>query len=131
MDTVRARPSGSLHQDGILEAIAFAAERLLTAPDWRDVADDVLARLADAADVSRAYVASNAVDGQGRLTSTWLAEWTQPGVLRVMDDPDVRAAPWEESGSAGGPASSRAARPSRAMWPRSPRASGGPSRCTV
>ena len=98
MDTARAGPSGSLHRDGIAEAIAFAAERLLASTDWHEAADDVLARLGQAADVSRAYVATNTHDGEGRLMSTWLAEWTRPGVLRVMDDPDFRSAPWEESG---------------------------------
>jgi two-component system, sensor histidine kinase and response regulator len=98
VDTARAGPSGSLHRDGIVEAIAFAAERFLASTDWREAADDVLARLGQAADVSRAYVATNTHDGQGRLTSSWLAEWTQEDVLRVMDDPDFRSAPWEESG---------------------------------
>ena len=98
VDTARAGPSGSLHRDDIVEAIAFAAERLLAATDWREAADDVLARLGEAADVSRAYIATNGEDGQGRLTATWLAEWTPPGVLRVMDDPEFRSAPWEESG---------------------------------
>ena len=98
VDTARAGPSGSLHRDDIVEAIAFTAERLLAATDWREAADDVLARLGEAADVSRAYIATNGTDGQGRLTATWLAEWTPPGVLRVMDDPEFRSAPWEESG---------------------------------
>ena len=98
MDTARAAPSGSLHRDGMVEAIAFAAERLLVSPEWRDAADEVLARLGQAADVSRAYIVRNTEDGRGRLTSNWLAEWTQPGVLRVMDDPDFRSALWEESG---------------------------------
>jgi PAS domain S-box-containing protein len=98
MDTARARPSRSLHRDDIAEAIAFTAERLLVSTDWREAADEVLARLGHAADVSRAYIAANGHDGQGRLTATWLAEWTPPGVLRVMDDPEFRSAPWEESG---------------------------------
>lgn len=98
MDTARAGPSGSLHRDGIVEAVAFAAERLLASTEWLAAADDVLASLGQAADVSRAYIATNTQDTQGRLTSTWLAEWTQAGILRVMDDPEFRSAPWEESG---------------------------------
>jgi PAS domain S-box-containing protein len=87
-----------LHRDGILEAVAFTAERLLLAAEWREAADEVLARLGQAACVSRAYIAANGQDGEGRLTSTWLAEWTEPGIVRVMDDPDFRSAPWVESG---------------------------------
>ena len=98
MDTARAHPSGSLHRDGIVDAVAFAAERLLLSTDWLQVADEVLARLGRAAGVSRAYIAGNVVDEEGRLTATWLAEWTAPGVVRVMDDINFRSAPWEESG---------------------------------
>ncbi|MGZ6543814.1 MAG: sensor histidine kinase [Actinomycetota bacterium] len=98
MDTARTHPSGSLHRDGIVEAVAFAAERLLLSTDWLDAADEVLARLGRAAGVSRAYIAGNVVDEEGRLTATWLAEWTAPGIVRVMDDINFRSAPWEESG---------------------------------
>jgi PAS domain S-box-containing protein len=98
VDTVRADSSRSLHRDGIVEAVAFAAERLLLSPDWLDVAHEVLARLGRAAGVSRAYIAANVEDGEGRLTSTWLAEWTDTGIVRVMDDINFRSAPWEESG---------------------------------
>ena len=98
MDTARAHPSGPLHRDGIVDAVAFAAERLLLSTDWLKVADEVLARLGRAAGVSRAYIAGNVVDEEGRLTATWLAEWTAPDVVRVMDDINFRSAPWEESG---------------------------------
>jgi PAS domain S-box-containing protein len=98
VDTARAAPFESLHRDGIVEAIAFTAERLLLSPEWREAAQEVLARLGQAAGVSRAYIATNAVDDEGRLTSNWLAEWTGPGIVRVTDDINFRSAPWEESG---------------------------------
>ena len=98
MDTARVEPSSSLRHDGIVEAVAFAAERLLLSHDWHEAADEVLSRLGRAAGVSRAYVAANALDDDGRLTTNWLAEWTVPGVVRVMDDPRSRSAPWEASG---------------------------------
>ncbi len=96
MNTARAEPSDALHRDGILEAVAFTAERLLLSADWREAADEVLARLGQAAGVSRAYIAKNVVWDDGRLASTWLAEWTLPDVVRVMDDPEFRSAPWDE-----------------------------------
>ena len=96
MDSVRPDPSPPLHRDGIVEAVAFTAERLLLSADWREAADEVLARLGRAANVSRAYIAANVEDDEGRLTSTWLAEWTIPGTVRVMDDPESRSAPWDE-----------------------------------
>jgi hypothetical protein len=38
----------------MLTAVAYSAERLLLAPDWRDAIDDVLMHLGLAAGVSRA-----------------------------------------------------------------------------
>ena len=93
-----AEPEASSRHDDIVEAIAFAAERLLLSSDWREAADEVVARLGRAAHVSRAYIGSNSVDRDGRLISTWLAEWTAPGVVRVMDDPAFRSTSWEDSG---------------------------------
>ena len=62
-------------RDAILEAVAHAAERLLLSRDWLDAADDVLARLGLAADVSRAYVIENHVDEARRARCRQLAEW--------------------------------------------------------
>ncbi len=97
-DPVRVAPATSLRRDAVLEAVAFAAERFLRATGWRDVATEVLARLGDAAGVSRAYVVENGVDPQGLLTSTWVAEWSEPGVAPLIDDPHFKAVPWVESG---------------------------------
>jgi len=97
-DTAHTTHAVPIRRDAILEAVAYAAERLLVVPDWRDVVDEVLARLGVAADVSRAYVVENGVDERGRLTSTWIAEWCEPGTPRVMDDPTFASAPWEASG---------------------------------
>jgi PAS domain S-box-containing protein len=98
VDTARPMVTGSLRADDMVEAVAFAAERLLLSPDWRSAAYEVLARLGSAAGVSRAYIAENSTDADGHLVSTWVAEWTEPGIVRVMDDPESRSAPWESSG---------------------------------
>ena len=98
METARAAPPASLPQDEIVEAVAFAAERLLLSSSWRATADEVLARLGTAAGVSRAYIVENAIDVEGLLTSTWIAEWTASGIMRVTDDPNFRTASWEVSG---------------------------------
>ncbi|HEV8565012.1 MAG TPA: PAS domain-containing protein [Actinomycetota bacterium] len=97
-DTAQARAQPSLRRDAILDAVAFAAERLLLTPDWRDAVAEVLGRLGRAAEVSRSYVVENQLDPDGRMLSVWVEEWTEPGVARVTDDPESRAAPWTESG---------------------------------
>ena len=53
MRTSRPAP---LRRDAVLEAVTFAAERLLLAPDWHDAIEEVLARFGIAAGVSRATV---------------------------------------------------------------------------
>jgi GAF domain-containing protein len=93
-DTARASAT-SLQRDEILEAVAFAAERFLRASQWRDVAPEVLARLGPAADVSRAYIVENVPGPDARLVASWVAEWTELGVLQLLDDPLTSAAPWD------------------------------------
>jgi PAS domain S-box-containing protein len=97
-ETAHARPEPSLRRDAILEAVAFAAERLLLEPDWRNAVEEVLARLGGAAEVSRSYVVENELEPDGRLISVWVAEWTEPGTPRVTDDPEYSKAPWIDSG---------------------------------
>src|SRR6266516_1847206 len=87
-------------RDAILEAVAHAAERLLLSRDWLDAADDVLARLGLAADVSRAYVIENHVDAAGRARCRQLAEWCAPGVAPQMGNPALDDTPWDEIGFA-------------------------------
>ena len=98
METARPVTPESLHANDIVDAVAFAAERLLLSADWRSAAHEVLAHLGSAAGVSRAYIAENITDAGGRLLSSWVAEWTRPGIVRVMDDPEFRSTPWEASG---------------------------------
>src|SRR3989442_1567266 len=93
-----AEQSVATGRDAILESIAFAAERLLLATDWRAVAEEVLGRLAVAAGVARAYIVRTGMNRSGQLTSTWLFEWDEPGVVRVMDDPNFQTTEWAGSG---------------------------------
>jgi PAS domain S-box-containing protein len=97
-ETAHARTEASLRRAAILDAVAFAAERLLLAADWRDAVDEVLSRLGQAAEVDRSYVVENVIDQEGRQLAVWVAEWSEPGAARVTDDPSSRAAPWIEAG---------------------------------
>ena len=90
----RAEPGTK--RDAIMEAVAFAAEQLLLAVDWRDTAPEVLARLGSAADVSRVYVLENHVDDQDRLCTTQVAEWCAPGIEPQMGAPFLSSAPWAQ-----------------------------------
>lgn len=79
-----SRPSAERGAGAILEAVSFAAERVFSAP-WRDGIDEVLARLGQAAGLSRVYLfedLSTDVDGPRQRLSH---EWTAPGVPSLSD----------------------------------------------
>jgi PAS domain S-box-containing protein len=97
-DTARAvRDVAELRREAVLEAVAFAAERLLLGPDWDDAVRDVLARLGRAADASRAYLFENVLDDQRRLATTRYREWGAEGIVPLHQDGDGPI-PWVESG---------------------------------
>ncbi len=95
-DTARATNATPMRRDAVLEAVAFAAERLLLSPDWRDAVQGVLSRLGEAAAVSRVSLTENSLDEQGRLCSSLTAEWCAPGVASQMANPDLQVSPWED-----------------------------------
>jgi hypothetical protein len=89
VDTAEAdTQTPGLRRDAILEAVAFAAEQLLLSPDWLDAADEVLARLGIAADVSRAYIMRNVVI-ERRDCMEQLAEWCAPGISSQFANPSL------------------------------------------
>src|SRR5262245_47525723 len=88
--TTRPAP---LRRDAVLEAVTFAAERLLLAADWHDAIGEVLARFGIAAAVSRATIVRVDADGSGPL-ATGEAEWCAPGVPSMADHPGLQRSPW-------------------------------------
>lgn len=76
--TEQQRSQAALHQrDAILEAVAFAAEQLLSLSDWELGIDEVLAHLGRATGVSRVYIAPGMHEDGGE---TRAHEWNAPGV---------------------------------------------------
>jgi PAS domain S-box-containing protein len=82
----------------ILEAVAYAAERLLKASRWIAAADPVLARLGHATAVSRVYVFENHWADDGRLLTSQRFEWAASGVAPQLDNPDLQHLPLETAG---------------------------------
>jgi len=81
----------------MLAAVAYSAERLLLAPDWRDAIDDVLMHLGVAAGVSRAYLIEVEPPETGHR-ATQVAEWCAPGVSSQFENPTLRGTPLAEAG---------------------------------
>ena len=97
VDTARTGTGDDVRHAAVVEAVAFAAERLLLATDWREAADEVLERMGLAAGVSRAYVIENHLDEQGRLLGTMRHEWCATGVSSQALNPFLQAAPWHDA----------------------------------
>jgi len=94
---VEAREAAA-RRDAVLSAVAFAAERFLRAPSLDEAVPDVLARLGEAADVSRLYVFEDHRDEQGRLLASQRYEWAAPGVEPQLDNPQLQGFSYAEAG---------------------------------
>jgi PAS domain S-box-containing protein len=98
--TERKRAEEALRRrDGILSAVAFAAERFLErVASWEESAPQVLERLGGAAEVSRVYIFENYPGEDGEVWSTQRYEWVAPGVSTQMDNPLMQAIPYRAAG---------------------------------
>jgi PAS domain S-box-containing protein len=96
VDTAPGAASASLRRDAILQAVADAAEWLLLAADWRFAADDVIARLGIAAEVSRAYVIENHPGPDGTTIGSLTVEWCAPGIPSNDGNEFLSGYDWEQ-----------------------------------
>lgn len=73
--------------DSVLQAVAFAAERLVQSYGWEDVMGEVLARLGESANISRAYLFQLQEADSGMIGSETF-EWCAPGIASTKDRSD-------------------------------------------
>jgi PAS domain S-box-containing protein len=71
-------------RDAILQAVAFAAEKLLTTPEWEPSIDEVLGQLGAATGVSRVYIVPSGVE-PSELADASYHQWTAQGVAPRRD----------------------------------------------
>jgi PAS domain S-box-containing protein len=76
----------SSRESRILEAVSFAAWRILGSRSWQHVLDEVLARLGGAAEVSRVHVFAHRKEG-GRWLMSPLGEWVDGRTRAFLGDP--------------------------------------------
>jgi signal transduction histidine kinase/CheY-like chemotaxis protein len=62
-------------REAILESVAFAAEKLLQTPAWNNNIQEILARLGQATEVSRVYLAENGKTADNRFIIKHCHEW--------------------------------------------------------
>ncbi|HZY56299.1 MAG TPA: PAS domain S-box protein, partial [Rubrobacteraceae bacterium] len=97
---VRKRVERELRRrDAILEAVRFAAERLLgEAVGWEESVRAILRRLGEATETSRVYIFENFVGEDGEVWATMRHEWVARGVSVQMDNPLMEAMPYRAAG---------------------------------
>jgi len=97
--TERVRAGETLDRsEAILEAVHFAATRFLGAPSWEEVIYEVLQRLGEAAEVSRAYIFENQHTPDGNLLTSQRFEWVAPGIQAQIDNPELQNLSFADAG---------------------------------
>jgi GAF domain-containing protein len=77
-------------RDAILGALAYASAQLLKPGDLHDQLPDLLARLGNAAGVSRVYIFENHTAPDGTLLASLRFEWAAPGQTPQIDNPRLQ-----------------------------------------
>jgi PAS domain S-box-containing protein len=80
-------------RDAVLEAVSYAAERLLTAAEWHRDIPELLKRLAIAAGADQASLYEAERDRDGVLRSSRRFVWTAPGTPRAEEPPQFQRVP--------------------------------------
>ena len=80
-------------RDAILTAVAFAAQKLLAVPRWRECCDEVLERLGEAARASRSYIFEILPARDGTLLVSQRFEWVGVGVSSQIEKPERQNLP--------------------------------------
>ena len=97
--TDRKNTEASLRKrESILEAITFTAEQFLKTSDWHDTIGVVLQRLGEELNASHAYLFEKHVDAEGAPLSSMTYEWTAPGCIADLGDPEFQNMPSKPMG---------------------------------
>ena len=76
-------------RDAILEAVSFAAERLLRTFSWEEGMKEVIGRLGQATEVSRVYISENHTEEGGTVLTKQRYEWVADGMIPQVDKPEL------------------------------------------
>ncbi|PTN37928.1 histidine kinase [Desulfonatronum sp. SC1] len=96
--SVNTMAEALLRRDRILEGVRFAAQQFVQTGHWQSVIDQVLARLGQASEASRAYIFKNHQDNVGRLSCSLIHEWTLVGIMPQIHNPGLRDLPYTRPG---------------------------------
>ena len=84
-------------RDAILQAVSFAAEKLLSGGDWEASIQSVLERLGQSISVSRAYIFESHPGDGGELLASQRHEWAAPGIAPQIQNKQLQNFSWERN----------------------------------
>lgn len=84
--------------ESLMEAVTFAAEQFLKNPYWRGKIDLVLERLGKEFNASHAYLFQNYQGQGGEVLSSIIYEWTAPGLVSDLNNPEFQDRPIHSAG---------------------------------
>jgi PAS domain S-box-containing protein len=85
-------------REAILEAVSFAAEKFLQSESWEQDIQNILGRLGQSADASRAYIFENHLNDAGDPVASQLYEWAAPRIEPQINNPKLQKFSWQEAG---------------------------------
>lgn len=86
-----------LRRDQILQAVSFAAGRLLADPRWDDHIDEILARICQASGAGRCHLYRTRIDEKAEHWCRWRSGWAMPG-QQIRPETLVREYSFEQAG---------------------------------
>ncbi|MDR3575866.1 MAG: GAF domain-containing protein [Anaerolineaceae bacterium] len=95
-DEKRQTEAALNRRDAILEAVAFAGERLLRASPWEETINDVLERLGMAVGVSRVGILEKRVGDDGHNYAVWRYVWAADGIEGLSDTAESYHMPFHD-----------------------------------
>ena len=85
-------------RETMMSAISLAAEQFLKEATWEHNIPGVLEKIGQAAHVSRVYVFMNYSDEKGAIHASQCYEWSAPGVLPQINNPNLQHVNLREAG---------------------------------
>jgi signal transduction histidine kinase/DNA-binding response OmpR family regulator/HPt (histidine-containing phosphotransfer) domain-containing protein/HAMP domain-containing protein len=98
--SVNSMTQSLLQRDRILQSVRFAAQQFLSNSEWNAVVGEVLARIGEAAEVSRVCLFENHAGENGTLLASQRFEWAAPNIPPEISNSRLQNVPWKEAGLA-------------------------------
>jgi signal transduction histidine kinase len=97
-DSFNTMADSLLQRDNILGSVQFASQQFLATTDWRTVAAEILTRIGQAAEVSRAYIFENHAGPNGNLLMSQRFMYAAPGNVLPNFELTRQNIPWNQPG---------------------------------